>query len=128
MSSRLVSKYPPYLEVNLSLKLGETPTVAEKMTAMFDSGFSAEVSVPAAMVGNGRAPKAKAFADVTLADGSMASCSIYQGLIGLPELDDAGYYRRVDVFVMGDEVLVGRGLMDHFKVTLDHGRKLIVEP
>lgn len=32
------------------------------------------------------------------------------------------------VLALGDEVIVGANLIKHFTVTLDHGRRLIVEP
>jgi hypothetical protein len=32
------------------------------------------------------------------------------------------------VIAVGDEPLVGRGVTDEFRVILDHGRRVIVEP
>jgi hypothetical protein len=61
----------------------------------------------------------------TLADGSRALSQRYSGVIelaGLPE------QIRVSVDVIGDEVMIGRRLIEPFRVILDHGHEVIVEP
>ncbi|OGH17985.1 MAG: hypothetical protein A2868_03560 [Candidatus Levybacteria bacterium RIFCSPHIGHO2_01_FULL_40_15b] len=106
------------------------PTYSEdQVEALFDSGFSGDVSVPAELVGNGKAPPPEGHVPITIADGSVVWVPSYEGHVTFKEF--AGRIPQpigVSVFVMGNEVLVGRNLMNHFKVTLDHGRTLTIEP
>jgi hypothetical protein len=60
--------------------------------------------------------------DWELADGSAVDAPLYLGtveVIGLPAV-------AAGVIVLGDEYILGRGVLAHFKVTLDHGRRVVV--
>jgi hypothetical protein len=60
----------------------------------------------------------------TLGDGSDVLAAVYLGtaqLGGFPSFP-------VFVTVLGSEMLVGRAVSDRFRVILDHGQQLIVEP
>ena len=59
-----------------------------------------------------------------LADGSTVDAPVYVGeveIVGLPAV-------RAAITMLGDEYVLGRSVLDHFKVTLDHGRLVTVEP
>jgi hypothetical protein len=51
----------------------------------------------------------------------------YLGMVEIPELGDAGV-RAAIIGVLGKEALIGRNLARRFRITLDHGRQVIVEP
>lgn len=129
MNSRLTSSHSPYLPLDLSIGLNARTSIDFKGEALFDTGFSSDICVPADVVGNGQAPKPEGRLRITLANGESVLAGTYPGNVSFHELaDDVKMPINVTVIVLGDEVLVGRGLMDHFRVTLDHGRQLTVEP
>lgn len=94
---------------------------------MLDTGFTGDIAVPEALLGD-VAGTPDAYASLRLADGSSTFAAVYQGYVFFYELEDDVHVRlHVTILAMGEEPLVGRGLMDRFRVTLDHGRRLIIE-
>jgi hypothetical protein len=59
----------------------------------------------------------------TLADGSAVLAPYYLGTIRVGAL---GPFPAL-VTVLGDEPLIGREIVAHFTITLDHGERVIVE-
>jgi hypothetical protein len=58
------------------------------------------------------------------ADGTEVLAPVY---LGTAQLDAFASFPAF-VTVLGDETLVGRGVSDRFRVILDHGQQVIVEP
>jgi hypothetical protein len=59
-----------------------------------------------------------------LADGSTIDAPVYFGsveIIGLPAV-------RAAITVLGNEYILGRGVLDRYKLTLDHGQQVVVDP
>lgn len=88
--------------------------------ALLDTGFDGSVAVPPDVV-SGASPDD--YLIWTLADGSQVLAAAFLGTARLGNLEPF----PVLVTALGDEPLVGRGVSDRFKVTLDHGHRLIVE-
>jgi len=59
-----------------------------------------------------------------LADGSLVEAAEYLGRIELVGMEDP-VPARVTAF--GDEPLIGRALIDRFRLTFDRGRRLLLE-
>lgn len=129
MAGKVVSDNPPLFKLNLTVDLNDRVATEEQIEAMFDSGFNGDVSIPRELIGNGNAPAPEARVPITIANGDTIWVPSYQGGVAFNELEgEIAQPIPVSVFVMGENVLVGRGLMDHFLVVLDHGRTMTVEP
>ena len=115
VTPRLVSEHFPYLP--LRLDVGDQTYVLE---ALIDTGFDGDVAVPPDLLTG----DADDFQRWTLADGSAVYTPMYFGTVHLAEVGS------VDALItaLGDEPIVGRGVTDHFRLTLDHGQRVIVDP
>jgi predicted aspartyl protease len=117
MSQPLVSRHFPYLPLQLEI-LGRTHT----LEALIDTGFDGSLALPEQLFRAGEPPDGTI--PCTLADGTTLAVNYYRGIVALNHL---GRF-RVMVLALGDEPLIGRGIIDRFSVTLDHGRRIVVEP
>ncbi len=117
MSQPVVSSRFPYFP--LQLELGQR---TEEVEALLDTGFDGDVAVPPGLLTDEEPPDT--YETWTLADGSQVLAPVYLGTGRLGSLSPF----PVLITALGDEPLVGRGVMDRFKVTLDHGQRVIVEP
>lgn len=126
MSKQLISSRFPYIPLHLNLKLGKREHVAIDTEALVDTGFTGDLAVPAAWIKNGHRPDG--YVTWMMADGSDIWAPIYLGTVRLPDLEEGKpILIPLTITVLGNEVIAGRGLIDHFKLIFDHGRKLIVE-
>jgi predicted aspartyl protease len=117
MSQRVVSSRFPYLPVHL-----DVDGHSEDVEALLDTGFDGDVAVPPSMVPGGQPPDY--LETWTLADGTQLVIPTFLGsaqIGGLPAFP-------VTLTALGDEPLVGRGVGDRFRITLDHGQQVILEP
>lgn len=89
------------------------------MQALIDTGFDGELVVPEHLI---RASGDEIPTSWTLADGSQLVIAAYEAEIRLGHLAPIVGL----VLPMGGESLVGHGDIDHFSVTFDHGRRVIV--
>jgi predicted aspartyl protease len=116
MTPRLVSGHFPYLPLRLDVH-GRTFTVE----ALIDTGFDGDVAVPPDLLAGDEPDDYQRW---TLADGAVVYTPMYFGTV---QVGDVG---SLDVLVtaLGDEPIVGRGVTDRFRLTLDHGTQVAVEP
>ena len=64
-----------------------------------------------------------------MADESEVMAPIFLGTIRFPELDeDVAEMVGVTVTVLGDAALIGQSILRRFRLTLDHGKQVILEP
>lgn len=117
VNPRLVSRRFPYLPIHLAVH-----QTGDDLDALLDTGFDGDVAVPYASVADGDPPDG--YLSCRLADGSDVLSPFYVGTVKVGAM---GSFSIV-IVALGDEPLVGRGVSDRFKVTLDHGQQLIVEP
>jgi len=117
MSQSLTSSHFPY--VPLHLEMGHRDADVE---ALLDTGFHGDVALPAGLTTDGE--PADGYLPWTLADGSEVSAPAYDARVQIGELPPL----PAVVIVLGDEPLVGRGVSDRFRIILEHGQRLIVEP
>jgi predicted aspartyl protease len=115
MTPPLVSERFPYLP--LRLDLGGR---AFSLEALIDTGFDGDLVVPSDVLTS----DPDDFQRWSLADGSVVYAPMYFGRARLDGFDSFG----VLVTVLGDEPLVGRGVTDRFRLVLDHGERVIIEP
>lgn len=127
MRQRLVSTRYPYIHLYVNVQARRTILQFET-DALLDTGFSGDLAVPEERFKDIRHGP-DAYASLRLADGSSTLAPVYQGSVSAPEFDsDVHVSFNVTIIAMGDEVLVGRGFLDRFLVTFDHGRRVIIEP
>jgi predicted aspartyl protease len=114
---RLISEHFPYLPMELSIR-GARWNVEAFVDTGFDGGLIIpDDFLPAAIRPSGRLRW-------RMADGRWIEVPSYAGLVRLGSLITV----RVVVTMFGDEILVGRRVTDQLLLTLDRGRRLIVEP
>ena len=113
----LTSSRFPYIQITLQVL-----DRSLKVETLIDTGFDGDVTLPPKMILNGKSPRG--YLPWTLASGAKINAPYFLGKIKI------GKFKATDVLItaLGDEPLIGRGVTDKFKVTFDHGRKVIVEP
>ncbi len=117
MMDRVVSARFPYLPIRLTIR-GQ-PIALE---AFLDTGFDGDIVIPPGLLAIDAAPDNHLL--WILADGSPVHAPAYLATV---EMGPLGTY-PVAVTILGDETIIGRRLTDRFRVILDHGREVIVEP
>ena len=113
----IVSLKFPYLPIKVVIAKGTF-----KLNALLDTGYDGGVVLSPNLVTNGK--PSEWIVDCQLADDSIIQAPAYLGSVtlGSKKLDN------IAVLIMGDEPMIGQQVIKHFKVTLDHGQKVIVEP
>jgi predicted aspartyl protease len=115
MSQQLISLRFPYLPVRL--EVGHE-TFGEE--ALLDTGFDGGMAVPPSLL-SGREPDWHRLWQ--LADGSQVPAPVYQGIVRL------GDFQPIPVHVvgLGDEYIIGVGILNRFAITFDHGERVVVD-
>ena len=116
MQPRVVSSRFPYLPVTLRIR-----QFTQQFVALVDAGFDADIAVPGQFMGYGPPDE---YGRLQVADGRRVRVPSFYGTTRL------GAFAPFDVlvYVLGNEPLLGRGVVDRYRVTLDHGQQVIVEP
>ena len=115
----VISEHYPYLELRVRIRDWQW-----EADALIDTGFSSNLVVPEHLW-NEELGRADGRANWVLADGGTVQAPVYLGdieILGTPVV------ARVAITFMGDEFILGRGIIDRFKLTLDHGQRIIIEP
>lgn len=93
----------------------------EKVEALIDTGFEGDIVVPKGLLTNGDPPDT--LLPWQLADGRVVLAPVYAGKI---KLGNSTLF-TVSIITLGNEVMIGRGVTDKFKIVFDHGRKVVIE-
>lgn len=113
---RVESDRYPYLPVRV--RIGEQ---TQDLQALVDTGFEGDLAVPEAMEIGAAPNEIQRWA---LADGSVVAAAVYYSIVQLGSFDPG----PARVAPLGEEVVVGRGIIDRYRVTFDHGERVIAEP
>lgn len=98
----------------------------ETVEALLDTGFDGDLIIPEGLLTNGKGPDS--YLRFILADQvTSVLAPAYLGRVEVAELGDAGLYAAI-IGVLGTEPIIGRNLARHFRITLDHGRQVIIRP
>jgi predicted aspartyl protease len=116
---RVISDRPPRIPIRLII---EGQPGALDLDALIDTGFDGQVLLPSVLISP--AVAALGVFDWRLADGSGVRTPLFTGDLYIGNLA-AG---PVIIAVLGNEILIGRGVTERFTVTFDHDRRVIVEP
>ncbi len=94
----------------------------ETISAYIDTGFDGYLIIPASYTR--QLKKGDYLSRWELGDGSLAVAEEYLGVAGVVGL--AGEF-PVRITCLGDQFLVGRGIIDRFRLVLDHGKQIQIE-
>lgn len=115
-STTLVSSHFPYIPIRITFRNRE-----ERVEALLDTGFDGDIILPEGFIENGEI--ADDYNPWRMADGSIIHAAAYRGRaeIGKKKIGE------VLITVLGTKPLIGRNIIANFKITLDHGKRVIVE-
>lgn len=108
----------PYLEVQFTIGVLRSPTVL----AYVDTGFDGYLIVPAVQAG--LLGPSQFSAPWELGDGSVVQAQEYRGEVHVSGLAVTVPAR---ITLLGEEYLLGRGIVDRLRMTFEHGQRLLVE-
>lgn len=97
--------------------------VTRDAIALMDTGFDGDLVVPEALVG--QLPEPSYYSRYRTANGELVVVAEFSGTV---ELVDQPGSLQARIIALGDEYLIGIRMLNHFRVTLDHGQQIIVEP
>ncbi len=115
---QVTSSHYPYLTVRVTIR-GRS----RHEPALIDTGFSGYLAIPAAYFDGDAALPDTRF-DWELADGSTIGAPVYFGSVEIVGLASV----RAAITVIGNEYILGRQILDLYRLTLDHGRQVMIEP
>lgn len=110
------SSHFPFLKIQATIKQNK-----RTLEALLDTGFDGYIVLPPGLVTNGE--DADLYESCKLADNSIIRVPIFLGSVKLGDKK----FTNITFLMMGDEPIIGREVIKHFKITLDHGRKIILE-
>ena len=115
------SEHYPYLPVTIILNKRR-----ETVEALLDTGFDGDVIIPEGFLTDNETPDS--YLRFTLADPTATVLApSYLGAVEVAQLGDAGSSVAI-ISVLGTEPIIGRNLARRFRITLDHGRRVVIEP
>ena len=116
--TRIVTPAYPYIEIEFTV--GAFHSAA--LLAYVDTGFDGYLIIPASQTSLLGPPQFTA--PWELGDGSVVQAQEYRGDILVSGLATTIPAR---ITLLGEEYLVGRGVVDHLRMTFDHGQRLLLE-
>lgn len=117
MNDRVVSDRFPYIPLTVTIR--DRP---EELEALLDTGFTGHLIVPAGFLHDGHPADGSTI--LALADGRRIRAPSYHGTIQI------GQAPPIEALIteLGDEPIVGRRVAGQFRIILEHGQRVIVEP
>lgn len=115
-NQRVISSHFPYLPLRIKVRRG-----THVVEALIDTGFDGDIALPSKMIMNGNPPDG--YHRWKLADQSIVVTPYYIGTVGFGKI----VLPSVLITVLGNEPIIGRGIIADFKVTLDRGKQVILE-
>lgn len=109
------SRYP---YVPLEVRVGE---LSWSLDTLVNTGLEGDVVLPNATVFE---QDPNAYSTWVFADGTWVEAPVYLGTVRIGSLDPV----PARIAALGEEAIVGRGVVDRYRVTFDHGQRVSVEP
>ncbi len=111
------SRRYPYVLVSLTLE-----ERTQEVDAVVDTGFDGDLSVPPELVPEGVSPITRQA--WRFANESVVEAPVYAGIVQVGDFDPV----PARIAALGTEVILGRGIIDRYRVIFDHGERVVVEP
>lgn len=115
----LVSTDYPYLQVKVTVR-----NFRRRFRVLLDTGFDGYLILPTRF--RSQLGKLDSRTSIRLADGAEGIFPVYRGGVEIAGLGLQVAY-LAEIILLGDECLLGRGIINLLKVTFDHGSQLVVE-
>jgi predicted aspartyl protease len=116
IKTSIISRRFPYIPLQVQVRQRK-----EKIEALLDIGFDGDIAIPKGLLTNGDPPDG--LLPWQLADGSRIIAPAYIGRVKIGNI--ASF--PVVIIALGDESIVGQGVIKNLTITLDHGRKIVIE-
>ena len=107
----------PYITISFTLE-----DQARAVEAVVDTGFDGDLAVPPELVPEWAAPAT--YQPWRTAFGTEHEVAVYAGVVRLGDLDPL----PARIAALGAEPILGRGVIDRYRVVFDHGERVVVEP
>jgi predicted aspartyl protease len=121
MIQAVTSSRSPYLDIKVRIGDYDHPDFEFDIEALVDTGFDGGLAVPPALIPS-TVPSVGESAWY-LADGTEIKAQSYFCYVAIGHLQPI----PTAVITLDGDVLLGRHVTDQFRVTFDHGRRVIVE-
>ena len=118
MAESAVSSHSPYIAIRVRIQ-----DFVLETEAFVDTGFDGGLLLPSLRLPDAAPPNlVRSF---TLGDGSVVPLPAYRG-----QVEIVGIAKSIQTMISigAPEILLGRHVLNHFRVTFDHGREVVVEP
>lgn len=119
MSTSFSNSRFPYLPVHIQIGISK---INLNLEALVDTGFGGGIAIPKNIFDLSHLPYMTTH--WVLADGTEIQAKAYLGYVVIGEFEPIS----CTIALLGDEPLIGREVVSNFKVTLDHGKKITLEP
>ncbi len=116
-SQRIISEDPPYVGVQVRIRGQEF-----EGPALLDTGYDGTLIIPdslVALLGQGDTTST-----IIVGDGRPVESPVYFGSL---EINGLTPIPLLPITAIGDEFILGRGLMDRYRVCFDHGEQITIE-
>lgn len=113
----VISTIYPRLPIRITIhshKIGKT-------LALLDTGFTGHLAIPTSIL-NGDLGLPDTRVDWELADGKKIDAPLYFGNVEIVGFDSI----PAAITILGNEYIIGRGILDRYAITFDHGEKVVV--
>jgi len=114
----LVSRDYPYVQVRVTVR-----SFSSLFRALLDTGFDGHLVLPEAL--GSQLGNPDQLVKTRLADGTERDSPLYLGGV---EVVGLGVVYLARLTLLGDECLMGQGIIRRLKVTFDHGSQIVIEP
>lgn len=115
-SNKLISLHFPYISATVFIKQAK-----RTFEGLLDTGFDGYVILPPGLVTNGEPPDI--VTTCRFANNSTIKAPAFIGSVKVGNRK----FNNILLIIMGDEPMIGRSVIENYKVTLDHGRKVTLE-
>src|SRR5947208_13688455 len=120
MTGRAWSSRFPYIPLRIEFA---NSVYSLDLETFIDTGFDGDLILPLRLFTELPSPRGQA--TWRMADGSSVDSPYYPTRVQMLGLADTF---EANASLLGDEALIGRLITNRFRITLDHGRVVVVEP